>query len=87
MTPGQGRAQARAERREARAARRAERGPGQGALVFGVILILLGTWFLLREYVGGIDLDRLWPFVLVGLGLVLLAFSVGGRGGKEEGPR
>lgn len=84
-TTSQFRAQARAERRAARAARRAQQGPGQGGLVVGVVLILLGAWFLLREYVPSIDFDRLWPFLLLALGVGLLVFSFGGRGGNRGG--
>jgi hypothetical protein len=53
-----------------------------------VVLILLGVWFLAREYIPGIDLDRIWPFALLGLGVILLVFSFGGRpGGRGEGPK
>jgi phage shock protein PspC (stress-responsive transcriptional regulator) len=82
---GDWRAQARAQRREARAARRAQQGPGQGGIVVGVVLILLGTWFLLRQYIPELDLDRLWPFALLILGVLLLAFSVTGRPGGSPG--
>jgi hypothetical protein len=69
-----------------RAARRAERGPGQGSAVFGIILILLGGWFLLEQYVPAFDAGRLWPFVVIILGVVLLAYAIGGRpGGKPQG--
>jgi hypothetical protein len=78
-------AQWRAERRAARAAQRAERGPGQASLVLGVILILLGGWFLLEQYVPAFDPERVWPFALLVLGVVLLAFAFGGwPGGRRE---
>jgi phage shock protein PspC (stress-responsive transcriptional regulator) len=78
-------AQWRAERRAARAAQRGNRGPGQASLVLGVILILLGAWFLLEQYVPAFDPDRFWPFALLFLGVVLLAFAFGGwPGGKRE---
>jgi phage shock protein PspC (stress-responsive transcriptional regulator) len=80
----QWRAQARAERRAARAARRAQR-PGQASLVLGIILILLGGWFLLEQYVPEFDAGRFWPFIVIALGVVLLAFAFGGwPGGKRE---
>jgi phage shock protein C len=88
VAPGasQSRAQARAERRAARAAARASRPPGQAGLILGVILILLGGWFLLEQYVPAFDPNRFWPFIVIGLGVVLLAFAFGGRaGGKPEG--
>jgi phage shock protein C len=82
---GDWRAQARAQRRAARAARRAQQGPGQGGVIVGVVLILLGAWFLLRQYIPELDLDRLWPFALLILGVLLLAFSVTGRPGGTGG--
>jgi len=81
------RLQSRAARRAARAARRANRGPGQGVLIFGVILILIGLWLLAREYIPWLDFDRIWPLVLVGLGVVLLAFSFAGRPGGGGQPK
>jgi len=51
---------------------RAHRGSGSGSWVFGLILIGLGSYFLAREYLPGVDLDRLWPLGLVVLGLLLL---------------
>jgi phage shock protein PspC (stress-responsive transcriptional regulator) len=80
----QSRAFARAQRRAARAAQRQAR-PGQASLVLGIVLILLGAWFLLEQYVPAFDAGRFWPFIVIGLGVVLLAFAFGGRGGKSEG--
>ena len=53
--------------------------------MLGIILILLGGWFLLEQYVPAFDPDRFWPFVLLFLGVVLLAFAFGGwPGGRRE---
>jgi phage shock protein C len=62
--------------------RRSDRGGG--ALVFGVILILVGAFFLIRQYAPDIDLGFAWPALAVGLGilLVVLAFIPG-----RSGPR
>jgi phage shock protein C len=50
----------------------ADRGSGTGApLVFGILLILLGAWFLLRRWIN-IDFDLIWPVVVIGLGAVLI---------------
>lgn len=65
-------AEARAARRAARAARRAERGNSAG-VIFGVILILVGGWFLLRAYVPGLDDRWLWPGLIVVVGVLLVA--------------
>jgi phage shock protein C len=75
------RADWRAERRAARQARRAARGPGSFGIVLGAALVLIGIWYLLKEYVPGFDADRLWPFALVGLGVVLLIAAIGRRPG------
>jgi phage shock protein C len=51
------------------------RGSG-GAVIFGVILIGLGVWFLIDQYVPAINTDLLWPVALVGLGVVLLVIAL-----------
>ena len=52
------------------------RSSGGGSLVFGLILVGLGAWFLIREYVPQIDTDLLWPIGLVVLGVVLVVASL-----------
>ena len=54
------------------------RDPG-GALVVGVILILLGSFFLLRQYVPQVDLGAVWPVlaVVAGVGLIVLSLRPG----------
>lgn len=56
---------------------------GGGALVFGVILILVGAYFLVRQYIPAIDLDRFWPVIVivVGAALVIGALRSGSRTG------
>lgn len=51
------------------------RGSG-GAMLFGVVLIVLGAWFLIDQYIPGIDSDLLWPIALVILGAALLFVSM-----------
>jgi phage shock protein C len=52
---------------------RAERyRSGSTGLVFGLILIGLGLYFLAREYLPEVNIDRLWPLGLVALGIFLL---------------
>jgi phage shock protein C len=89
------RAAERAREREARAqARAAARSTGggtvrhdRGPIVLGLILVLLGIWFLLDEYLPELDLGRLWPLLLVGFGVVVLAGAVrrGGGGPASTG--
>jgi len=78
---------AHAARRAARAERRAaRRGSGgiPGSLIGGIVLILLGSFFLAREWLPQIDFDWFWPLVLVGLGVALLVSALG-RGRGEGG--
>jgi phage shock protein PspC (stress-responsive transcriptional regulator) len=58
------------------------RGSG-GAMIFGLVLIVLGAWFLIDQYVPGIDSDLLWPIALVLIGGALLFISMRRR--SEEG--
>ena len=51
---------------------RHRRDSGGGSWVVGLVLIGLGLYFLAREYVTWIDVNRLWPLGLVLLGVVLL---------------
>ena len=43
----------------------------KGPLIFAVILIFLGIWFLLQNLLD-IDLGQLWPVILIVIGLALL---------------
>lgn len=47
-----------------------------GALVFGVILILVGGYFLVRQYVPQIDLGLIWPVVVIAAGALLVVGSL-----------
>ena len=49
-----------------------ERRSWSGSWIFGLILIGLGLYFLAREYLPALDIDRLWPLGLVMLGGILL---------------
>jgi phage shock protein PspC (stress-responsive transcriptional regulator) len=71
-------AQARAEARAARRASREARGGRTSAgLIVGGFLVLLGTFFLIREFLPSIDFDWFWPLVLVGLGILLVVVALG----------
>lgn len=65
----------------ARATAPRTRSAGGGGLVFGAILILVGAWFLVREYVPDLDLDLVWPVAVIVLGglLVLTSLRSGNR--------
>ncbi len=60
------------------------RGDGGSSvtLLLGAFLILMGGFFLAREYLPQIDFEWFWPAMLILLGVVILATSLGrGRGG------
>jgi len=52
--------------------RRPRAGSAGGSWVFGLILVVVGLYFLGKEYLPDLDLDRLWPLGLVLVGVVLL---------------
>jgi phage shock protein PspC (stress-responsive transcriptional regulator) len=55
---------------------RLRRAGSGGAVVFGLILIALGAWFLVDQYLPAFDRDLIWPIALVVLGAVLLVVSL-----------
>jgi phage shock protein PspC (stress-responsive transcriptional regulator) len=78
QTAYEARAARRAARWEDRAARREARGRDgrSGAMVVGALLILVGAWYLLREFLPTIDFDWFWPLVLVGVGVLVLFLAI-----------
>ena len=58
-----------------------ERGSGgdRAALFLGGGLILVGLWFLLREYIPDIQWDLVWPLLLVVAGGVILVGACRGH--------
>lgn len=77
------REQARQARRAARQAARGERD-GTGILIFGLILVVLGGWFLVRDVFPGLD-DRFFgPGLLVLIGILLVAGAILRQGGERR---
>ena len=66
---------ARTARRAERAARRANRS-NSGGIVFGVILVLIGAWALLREVIPALDDRYLGPGILIVIGAVLVVAAI-----------
>lgn len=54
---------------------------GQAGVVIGFGLVVVGLWFLLREYLPEIDWSLIWPLVLVGIGALVLVTSMRRRDG------
>jgi phage shock protein PspC (stress-responsive transcriptional regulator) len=50
-------------------------GPGPH-VIFGVILILIGGWFLVQQFIPGLNLGLLWPIGLVVIGVVVLLAAI-----------
>lgn len=67
---------AREARAQARRAAGLDRPPFPAAAVLGGFLIILGGFFLAREFLPQIDFDWFWPLVLVGLGVLLIVNAV-----------
>lgn len=59
------------------------RDAGSAPMIVGIVLVLLGAWFLLRRYVPFFDADLFWPALLIVIGLLL----VFGALRRPSGPR
>lgn len=46
-----------------------QKPPRSGAVWFGIVLILLGATILLDQFIPGVDLWRLWPLIIVAMGV------------------
>ena len=80
---------AREARRAAREARRAATGDRRsptGGVVVGILFVLLGAFFLLREFLPQIRWDWFWPLILIAIGVLILVAAVG-RPGGDQGSR
>jgi phage shock protein C len=54
---------------------------GRAGVVVGIGLVLVGLWFLLREYLPDFDWGLVWPLVVVGVGVLILVTSMRRRDG------
>ena len=52
-----------------------QRAAERGGLVAGGVLVLLGVWFLVDDYIH-IDWSLLWPVVVIVIGVLLIAGAV-----------
>lgn len=48
---------------------------GRAGIVVGIGLVLLGAWFLARDYLPAFNWNLVWPLVLVGIGVLILVGS------------
>ncbi|HEX7949056.1 MAG TPA: PspC domain-containing protein [Candidatus Limnocylindrales bacterium] len=82
--PGSG--PSRADARAARRAARRQRGDGVAPAVIGVFLVLLGGFFLAREWLPDLDWNWFWPTMLIALGVLLLVLAMGRRDDRGGQP-
>jgi phage shock protein C len=52
------------------------RDDGRAGVVVGAGLVLIGLWFLLREYLPDFDWNLVWPLIIVGIGAVIVVASM-----------
>ena len=48
----------------------------RGGFVAGLVLIVIGAFFLVRQLIPSIDLGYWWPVLAIGLGIVLVILSL-----------
>lgn len=48
----------------------------RGPVAAGLVLIVIGGLFLVREAIPGFDIGQLWPIASLLLGVTLLALSI-----------
>ncbi len=56
-----------------------ERRDSNAGLIIGAGLVILGLWFLLREYLPGINWGLIWPLFIVAVGAVILVNATRNR--------
>lgn len=81
-TPGTSRADARAARRAARR----QRGDTAAPAVIGAFLVLLGGFFLARQWLPDLDWNWFWPVMLIALGVLLLVLAMNRPPGDPGAP-
>jgi phage shock protein PspC (stress-responsive transcriptional regulator) len=82
--PTAGSDQTRWEAREARRAARRQ-NPGNAGMIFGLVLVIAGAWFLIDRYVPSLDTSWFIPGVLIVVGIVLVAGAMGRTRGPGAG--
>lgn len=55
------------------------RREGGGALVIGVVLVIVGGFLLARQFFPLFDIGRFWPVLVIAIGLVLIVTAFGRR--------
>ena len=76
--------EARRDTRDAARVARGGRGDRSAGVIFGVLLVLVGGWFLVRPYIPRFDIGVYWPYVVIGLGVVLIVAAATRRGPSAD---
>jgi phage shock protein C len=58
-------------------------GDRSAALIFGGLLVVVGAWFLVRPYLPRFDVGAYWPYLVIGLGVVLIVTAL--QRGRRDG--
>jgi phage shock protein C len=53
-----------------------------GPLVIGLILIVVGGYFLARQFIPALDFSLIWPLVVIGGGVLLIVAAVSRQPGR-----
>ena len=48
----------------------------RGGLVLGVLLIVIGGLFLIRQLLPSLDFGLVWPIAAIGLGILLIVVAI-----------
>ena len=52
----------------------------RSSLAFGLVLVLLGVWFLVVQFIPGLQdwfrLEMTWPLIIVGVAVLMLVFGI-----------
>jgi phage shock protein C len=62
-------------------ARARDSSGGSAGVIVGFGLVLVGAWFLVREFLPDFDWGLIWPLLLVGIGVLVLVTSMRRREG------
>jgi phage shock protein PspC (stress-responsive transcriptional regulator) len=54
---------------------------GRAGMVVGIGLVLIGLWFLVREYLPPIRWNLIWPIIIVAVGAIILISAMRRRDG------
>jgi phage shock protein C len=61
----------------------ARRDSGSAPIIIGIVLMLLGAWFLAERYIDWLDNALLWPALLIVVGGLLLVGAMRRTGGPS----